>query len=103
MSRHHFGPFRRGIAGAAILIALSLVAGCGNDLTFPGEAAPVGTAGAATETPATPGTVFTSTPGFTPTPTPLSICVPTGGDCSLNGDCCSGQCTSPDGIALVCL
>jgi hypothetical protein len=41
---------------------------------------------------------------FLPTPTaaPTATCVASGGTCTLNSDCCSGSCISPNGVNLQC-
>jgi hypothetical protein len=41
-----------------------------------------------------------ATPTATATP---GGCLQSGQICGLSGDCCSGQCVSPDGVTLQCL
>jgi hypothetical protein len=69
---------------ASLLAALCLqvaAVGCGSDdLVFPGMVLPT----------AVPTT--TETPG----------CVTSGGACTVSGDCCSGDCFTPDGVNFEC-
>ena len=41
---------------------------------------------------------------FLPTPTaaPTATCVASGGTCTLNSDCCSGACITPNGVTFQC-
>jgi len=72
------------------------------DLVFPGEVAPTTTTSpGATDTPGTPGPSGTPVPTATPTP-PGTGCALSGADCTLDSDCCSGHCMSPDDVTFVC-
>ena len=66
---------------ALIMFGAVALTSCGNEeLVFPGMIPP-------TETP---------TPVETPT------CLPSGDACTLNSDCCSGQCITTDGTDFSC-
>jgi len=72
---------RPSLSLVAVLVALYilLAPGCGGeDLVFPGMFLP------------------------TPTAVPTTTCVASGGTCTLNSDCCSGSCISPDGVNFQC-
>jgi len=86
MSRLHH---RAAALSAAFAISL-LLAGCGNgDLTLPGSAAPT--------------VIVTVTPAAgTPVPTATTACGRSGTICATGEDCCSGVCTSPDGVNFQC-
>jgi len=62
----------------AILWALIALTACGQDLVFEGMPLLV-----------------------TPTPTETG-CLSSGAACTLDSDCCSGSCISPDGVNLEC-
>ena len=87
-------------SAAALLLTLCLLAmlvGCGNsNLTFPGDIVPTSTPGGPTETPG----LGAATP--TETPQPAGVCAPSGADCIVGPDCCSGQCVSGDGTLSSC-
>lgn len=81
---------RRRPATLAIAFAISLlVQACGGDLTLPGSVLPTA--------------VVTGTPGAgTPVPTATIVCGQPGTTCATGEDCCSGICTSADGVVFTC-
>jgi len=90
MSRLHY---RVAALSAAFVISL-LATACGNaDLTLPGSAAPTVIV--------TPGGTVSPAAG-TPVPTATTVCGQRGTTCATGEDCCSGVCTSSDGITFLC-